>query len=221
MIFLAVLLVYTGIFAGLLAAACQKKYKDYYIGMKSVNSAAFVAVFLIAGAYTGERYHFWLMLPAFFCCFTGDVLLGFYNRYQKKKQFLLGLLIFLCGHILFVRWMCRVQKMTAVDAIFPLAAVGIAYGLTAMKKMHTGKMRPCILIYTFFVAMLFSKGIHIAACEGSVRNLTVVLGAALFLASDISILFLYFYQDSGKKVHIFNLVTYYYGIFLLAVCLLF
>ena len=45
----------------------------------------------------------------------------------------------------------------------------------------------------------------------------VTLGSFLFMISDISILFLYFYKNKSRKVHLFNLTTYYVGIFLLAV----
>lgn len=218
-IFFAVLAVYTVIFSALLTAACKEKYKPYYIVFKSINSASFVVIFMMATFQ--EQEQFWLMLPAFLCCFAGDVLLGFYNRYQSKWQFLAGLSVFLCGHIFFVRWMCRQQRLTPVDILFPIAAVGIVYVLTAVKGMNTGRLRPCILVYTFFVALLFAKSVNIAAADSSLQNLTASGGALLFLISDITILFLYFYHKSGIRIHILNLVTYFYGIFFLAVCRLF
>ena len=49
----------------------------------------------------------------------------------------------------------------------------------------------------------------------------VTLGSFLFMISDISILFLYFYKNKSRKVHLFNLTTYYVGIFLLAISPLF
>ena len=86
----------------------------------------------------------------------------------------------------------------------------------AKKNIHTGKLRPFIMIYAFFVALFFSKGMHLAITDFSVPNLMIAVGSGLFFASDISILFLYFYKSKGVKIHIFNLATYYYGMLLLA-----
>lgn len=213
--------VYTMLFFGLLFVVCRPEYKKYYVLVKGVNSFAFVAVFFVSGYRSGEIWQFFLMLPAFLCCFAGDILMGCYHRYRIKKLFLTGLLIFLIGHICFVRWMCRIQQMDIVELCFPLLALLFVFWLTSERGMHTGKLRPFILIYTFFVALLFAKGVHLAVADASVRNLVTAAGSTLFMVSDISILFLYFTERKGPGIHIFNLSTYYYGVFLLASSLLF
>ncbi|WP_081428538.1 lysoplasmalogenase family protein [Lachnoclostridium phytofermentans] len=47
------------------------------------------------------------------------------------------------------------------------------------------------------------------------------IGATLFLISDAYILFLYFYNKKYEVVHIINLATYYYGMFFIALSLLY
>ena len=49
----------------------------------------------------------------------------------------------------------------------------------------------------------------------------VLAGAALFWISDLLILFLYFYHTKHPAVHVANLLTYYYAMFLIAVSLAF
>ena len=49
----------------------------------------------------------------------------------------------------------------------------------------------------------------------------VLAGAALFWVSDLLILFLYFYPGKHPAVHVANLLTYYYAMFLIAASLAF
>ncbi len=208
--------VYTALLCGLLAVVRSGKYRKYYIWAKALCSLGFLAVLFAAWLLTGENDRFFMMLPAFFCCFGGDILLGFYNRFRRKPQFLAGLFVFLAGHLLFVRWICMEGGMAFVDVLFPLGAVGLALLLTSMKRMHTGRLRPFILIYAFFVALFFSSAVRFAVTRPVWENAAAAMGAGLLLVSDISILFLYFYKRGGIKIHIFNLLTYYYGMFVLA-----
>ncbi|MFR8428874.1 MAG: lysoplasmalogenase family protein [Roseburia inulinivorans] len=73
----------------------------------------------------------------------------------------------------------------------------------------------------FFIAYLFAKSMHIAVSIPDMRHIVCAVGSFLFMISDISILFLYFYKNKSRKVHLFNLTTYYVGIFLLAISPLF
>lgn len=196
-------------------------YKKNYIITKTVQSMAFLIVFFTSAGISHNIKSFWLMLPAFVCCFAGDVFLAFYNKFRKKKIFLTGLSAFLMGHLFFIRWLNRMQKFSVVDLLFPVAAV-IAIGiLTGTKNFHTGRLRPCILLYSFFIGYLFGKSAHIAVCMPDLYHMICAVGSFLFMISDISILFLYFYKSKDRRIHVFNLATYYIGIFFLAVSLLF
>ena len=220
--FIGMLFGYSVVFALLLAVACKAEWKQkYYILAKTMCSLAFVVILFISGSKSEDSWQFGLMLPAFFCCMAGDVLMAAYNRYRKRVYFIIGLLIFLAGHLFFARWLCRLQQLDAIDFLIPILAMGLAWALMSQKNIHTGRLRPFILIYAFFVALFFSKGIHLAVTDFSVPNLMIAVGSGLFFASDVSILFLYFYKSKGRKVHVFNLATYYYGVFLLASNLLF
>ena len=215
--FVGMLIGYSAVFAVLTAVACRPEWKQkYYIAAKTICSLAFGAIFLIASRKSGDDGQFLLMLPAFFCCIAGDVFMAVYNRYRKRRYFIGGLLTFLAGHLFFVRWLCQRQHLQIVDFLIPVFGVALAWMLMAKKNIHTGKLRPFIMIYAFFVALFFSKGMHLAITDFSVPNLMIAVGSGLFFASDISILFLYFYKSKGVKIHIFNLATYYYGMFLLA-----
>jgi hypothetical protein len=64
--------------------------------------------------------------------------------------------------------------------------------------------------------LFLSKAVHLLMSGFSLQNEVIAGGAALFALSDISILFLYFARKKGNAIHVFNLVTYYAGMFLLA-----
>ncbi len=219
--FIGMLLAYSVVFALIASVVCHTEWKKYYIWVKVLNSLAFLIVFFTSTYISGEIIQFWLMLPAFFCCFVGDILMAAYNRYRKRIQFLMGLGIFLAGHLCFVRWLAAMQAISVIDLLIPVLAVLLTWYLVSRKDVHTGKLKPFILIYAFFVAMFFVKGQHLAIISPSLSNIMIAVGSMLFLISDISILFLYFRKRKGPFIHLFNLATYYYAMFLLATQLLF
>ena len=130
------------------------------------------------------------------------------------RLFLLGLVTFLMGHLFFIRWLDRMQPPAVADMVFPVIAVIGIFAVTGMGSFHTGRLRPCILVYTFFNCIpVCKKCMHIAVSIPDMRHIVCAVGSFLFMISDISILFLYFYKNKSRKVHLFNLTTYYVGIF--------
>ncbi len=218
---IAMLVVYSVIFAGIAAVVCHSAWRKYYIGAKTVNSLAFLAVFFLSTYLSGEIMQFWLMLPAFFCCFAGDIFMAAYNCYRKRVHFLMGLGIFLAGHLCFTRWLAARQAISLTDLFLPVFAVLLTWYLVSRKDIHTGRLKPFILLYAFFVALFFVKGQHLAIANPSVANVMTAVGSTLFLISDILILFVYFRKNKSPLANLLNLATYYYGMFLLASQLLF
>lgn len=209
-------------FAVIMAVVCRPEWKKkYYLEAKILNSASFLTVFFIS-AYRSEAIHtFWLMLPGILFCFVGDVFMALYNRQRKRQHFLLGVGIFLSGHLCFVRWLCSKQPITIFDLIIPILAVCFTWYLVSRRDIHTGKMQPFVVLYAFFVALFLSKALHLAWSEPTSAHIMIAVGSILFFVSDVSIIFLYFQKRKGAAVHIFNLATYYAAMFLLAVHLLF
>ncbi len=210
------------VFAVIMAVVCRPEWKKkYYLEAKILNSAAFVTVFLISTYISGEVHSFWLMLPGILFCFVGDVFMALYNRQRKRMHFLLGVGVFLSGHLCFVRWLCSIQPLVIYDLIIPILAVCLTWYLVSRKDIHTGRMKPFMILYAFFVALFLAKGQHLAWSEPTAAHLMIAVGSILFFVSDVSIIFLYFQKRKGIAVHIFNLATYYAAMFLLATHILF
>ena len=219
--FVGMLIGYSLVFAGLIAVVIHAEWKKHYIWVKALGSLAFVLVLFLCAHFSGEVHQFWLLLPAFFCCFVGDILMAAYNRFRKRVHFMMGLGTFLVGHLCFARWLCSIQQFFMSDLIIPVLSVLFAWYLVSLKSVHTGRLKPFIILYAFFVALVLTKGMGLVLVSPSVASIMVALGTAMFFVSDVSIVFLYFRKRKGVSVHVFNLVTYYYGMFLLASHLLF
>ncbi len=139
--FLGMAVFYGVLFLWFLNQVKKPDYKKNYVLVKTLQSAAFVSVFLAAAVVSRDILDFWLMLPAFVCCFAGDVILAFYNKIKKKRLFLLGLVTFLMGHLFFIRWLDRMQPEWAA---FILEDSGHAFWSTLF-LLHTCLQKACIL----------------------------------------------------------------------------
>lgn len=212
----ALFLIYSVFVAALLAVLIKKQYRHFYVPVKAAASIAFLLAAVYAGIQ-GSHAMLFSLLPAFFMCFFGDLFLGFHYMIQKKKLFLAGILTFLMGHILFLAVFLQIQPLSVWDFLFPVCAIGITAAVTAKRHMVLGALRPYVYVYSFFVAMLFAKSVHIFLAMPQTGSMMRAAGAGLFLMSDFLILYLYFYERHPWSTHGWNLALYYYGMFLLAV----
>ena len=149
----------------------------------------------------------------------GDVVLALYNKLHRPGLFLAGLGAFLAGHSLFVWGLCQLQPMGWPVPLAAVLGAGGAAVLSGMPGMQTGRMRPLVVLYAAFVSALLGKGLQLAFGMGQPWCFLVLAGAVLFWISDLLILFLYFYPPRRTAVHVANLLTYYYAMFLIAVSL--
>lgn len=238
---LLLFVLYTIPFTFIMWTISNPKYKKYYVLAKTINSITFIAVSIFCAYYGANFETLDYLLPALLLCLVGDIIIGFYNvvneRYVKGNElpypknatnftakaaiFILGLLAFASGHGCFIYAFSKMQRLTWIDFVFPIVAIFITLRLTKLDGMETGRFTILIAAYSFMVAMIFSKGMHLVLAQFSTRNLLLSVGTTLFLVSDGFILFLYFYKKKSKVVHVINLATYYYGMFFIALSLLY
>lgn len=207
---------YTLPFGFLMVTLLVEPWKKHYTLGKTVSSLAFMSVLIFAGFHGNHVTAVYITLPAFTLCLVGDVLLGIFNQTKQKQFFLAGLCVFLAGHIGFVVSFSKMQALSEKDFIFPIIGVLLTIGMVNLKNVDTGKFKIEVLLYSFFVSLFFSKAVFLAIELGNMRGLFLAVGAFLFLTSDIILLFLNFYKTRYLSLHVLNLVTYYYGIFLIA-----
>lgn len=218
---LVLLALYTIAFVVLMRTCYRDDAKKYYTLAKFVNSALFIWVATYGMLRSGDSEWYYSLLPGLMMCLVGDVVLGIGSSKKSNNWFLGGLGSFLIGHILLVWAFSKVQPISGCDFIVPAVMVLITWGLSCMKGMNVGKLLPYVLVYSFFVALTFAKSLNMVLSVGSVRNGLLCIGTLLFLISDAIILFLYFYKKKHYLVGFFNLLTYYYGMFLIALSVMY
>lgn len=219
------LIVLTALFIGTLAVLLfvAKRNRGRYALAKGVCSLLFVAAGVLAWVMGegGSRQRFFLLLAALLLCAFGDVLLGVANRKAAnldKRYFVAGALSFAVAHVLFVLLFAALAPFRWYDWAPSVLLMGVLLALDKTGSVQLGKMRPLAYVYTALIGLMFWKalgGLLFAPAPGPGAVLACI-GAALFLLSDVILLFLYFGVRRFQWLRSANLLTYYVGIYLLS-----
>ena len=141
--------------------------------------------------------------------------MGLYNTYLRKQFMLIGIIAFMLGHVGFLTYMSRItDKTNPLVYILPVIPCLIFLYMKKSFHLHIGSLFVPCLIYCYFVSTMTLKSLECGL------NGQPILGVAglLFLLSDFTILFLYFYHFRSRNVkriiHFVNLATYYVAILL-------
>lgn len=184
--------------------------KKHYIPCKMLCSALFVIIELL--------HSLSLAIIGFCFCFAGDLFMGLYNRYRKKKYIGLGMLLFLLAHVVFLIYLFALYPdLSYMQAVLPLLLCLLGLVLINSFHLHLGRLRYAVLVYSVFVSAFMVKAVSIMLTSGSLR---IGYAGIFFWLSDFSLLFYYFYhfrnKSMEKAVQGFNLGTYYVAMLLLA-----
>ncbi len=218
----ALLIIYVIVFSIMYSTYNSRKYSRQFPWVKLTTSLCFIA---IAAYCAGRSLHYTLffrMLPAFLLAAAGDFLLGVAHSRNDYygKEFSLGVGSFLLTHLFFYFALTAILPAQIEDFIIPVAVMFGVFFISKNKNLRLGKMKlPCIA-YSFFVGLLFSKGLMIVLAAGfSIPNFLILAGSFLFLTSDLVLLFLNFHIAPPKCLAFVNLSTYYAAMALLGISL--
>lgn len=157
------------------------------------------------------------------CCgMLGDILLNlrFVFKEAGQKIFLLGILVFLIGHILYL--IALFSKASHTFAYVVLGA--ILAGLLLRYIFTTMDIKPAFkifgVVYLGAVIIMSCIAVGIALSAPAKATLTFAIGAVLFTASDIVLIFNTFSGVTRFSLRITNLSLYYIGQVLIACSLL-
>ena len=203
-------IIYAALIIGLFVVCDNSLSRRYYVPLKVVCSASFLAILFINHYYSEKMT---MMMWALFACFAGDILMGLYNTYRSKQFMALGIIAFMIGHVGLLNYMCRITDTTSILVyILPVLACLMLVGVRKMFKLHMGSLFVPCLIYSYFVSTMTLKAIE---C-GLMGMPWFAIAGLLFLISDFTIIFLYFYHYRSRTVkrvvHFGNLATYYAAI---------
>ena len=149
---------------------------------------------------------------ALFFCWTGDVLLLF--QAQGEIFFLLGLVAFLLGHVLYVvsyrqmRWPDLSNELLPKQKIlYSLPVILAATGLLAVLFPSLGNLKIPVMAYAFVLMLMVMTSVFRYGRTTSTSFWMVFSGALLFMVSD-SVLALNKFYSSIPFSSIMIMLTY-------------
>jgi len=148
----------------------------------------------------------------------GDIILNlrFVVKKNGQKVFLVGILAFLIGHILYLAALIPLTSYLVIDIIIGavLAAGLLIYIFKTMEVKLAFKIFG--IFYLGAVIIMTVIAVHVAIVTGNTHDIIYAIGAVLFTASDIVLIFNTFSGTTKFSLRITNLSLYYIGQLLIA-----
>ena len=190
--------------------------KKSYIIFKTLNSLAFIAVAVYCGVTSDHMSMLVGILPGLIGCLAGDFMLAT----QYKKSFLYGLTCFLIANLCFVIYFINFQSLSIIEFILPVASIMIVIALSYLPRMDYGVYDKAILAYAFMITLAMVRSVVVYLTLSTPMFLFSMVGFILYFLSDIILLFDKFFECRFKDIlTVFNLITYFYGLFFIALSL--
>ena len=195
---------------GLLYAEKREK-RTGMVPAKGILSSLFILAAVIQPHPVAAYYRF--LLAGLLFCLVGDVCLAL----PQKKAFLVGLVSFLVGHVLYIFAFATVAG-AGLWTLAGFPVVLVASGIVYLRLVpHLGAMKLPVLLYVLVITVMLTGAWAVLgetgiACSG--RGM-IFAGALLFYLSDLFVA-----RHRFVKKELFNrlvgLPLYYAGQFLLA-----
>lgn len=202
------------------------EHKEKYVAadiLKGLASLAFVIIGIMLYVTKSTNPLGLKIMIGLIFGMLGDILLNlrFILKKNGQKAFLIGILMFLIGHVLYLMALVSQATNFLVDAVIGavLAAALLTYIFKTMEVKIAFKIFG--IFYLGAVIIMTVTALHIAITTGAVRDIVYAVGAVLFTASDIVLIFNTFSGVTKFSLRITNLSLYYVGQLLIAASLFF
>ena len=201
----------------------EEKYVAAVI-LKGAASLMFVLVAYNAYMTVNNIFNKQFLIGLFFGM-LGDILLNLRFVFKKNGQkiFLVGILAFLIGHIIYL--LALLPQARHVWIWYCIIIGALAAAALLMYIFKTMDIKPAFKIFGVFylgaVFIMTAIALGIAIFTPSRRSLIYAIGAVLFTASDVVLIFNTFSGKTTFPLRICNLTLYYIGQMLIAFSLFF
>lgn len=198
--------------------------KDYVpaVCLKGTASVCFVLFGILCSRSCPDAAFSRLIVTGLILGMTADVLLNLRFVFAKKGQliFLVGILVFLIGHVLYLA--ALIPKCKPLAACLIAGAVLTALALYLIFKKITAK--PAFKIFGVF----YIGAVMLMTCVAAGRLFTApsahtavfFVGALSFLVSDIVLILNTFGKTTKQSLRVLNLCLYYLGQLLIGLSLM-
>lgn len=186
---------------------------------KAVASLCFIATAVAATNHNRSFLGFGSFVTfGLVCGLLGDVWLDLKWIYLQDKDSYLysGFIFFLIGHISFVAAEYTASPYTKgsiiVSVLAALVFAVIAVNLEKPLKMHYGKFKWIVFLYSFMLALTMTTAMVTAYITGFQKMWVVMsIGGLVFLLSDLVLSGMYFGEGKNTKFNIILNHTLYYA----------
>jgi len=203
-----------GLAAGLMPVLLFYEKKESMAGLlpsKVSLSLLFVLAALIPPH--PDFIYFLCMFAGLVLCLIGDICLVF----RQKKVFLVGLIFFLFGHILYILGFVSVSRIKLWTWVGLALILAVGCRIYRWLAPHLGNMRIPVLVYTVVISIMLAAAWSVLGGTNLALSARVIIfsGAFCFYISDIFVARDRFMKKDFSN-RVFGLPLYYTGQFLLA-----
>ncbi len=187
------------------------------LAFKTLTSLFFIAIAIVSGSEVGFGIYAILMIVGFVLCAIGDVLI---LDKQNTPIFISAISSFLAGHVMFAIAFSLTFGFHWTDIVLVAVILAIAVYIYKEQKFNLGKFLIPVACYALVISVMLVKAFSsIYSPISTIAKLAISVGATMFFASDVILVFLVFKKFS-KKWSAINLILYYTGQALLALSIL-
>ena len=211
---------------GIMAVFIMQEHKENYVPaviLKGFASLCFVVVGFICASKCGDARFAGLVKIGLVLGLIADILLNLRFVFKKNGQkiFLVGILVFLSGHILYLCALipkCSSLVLCLIAGIV-LTALILIWIFSKITAKPAFKIFGVFYIGAIVIMNCVAVGVLIAnPCSASAVFLA---GAVSFLISDVVLILNTFGSETKFKLRITNLTLYYIGQLLIALSLMY
>lgn len=197
------------------------EHKEKYVladVLKGCAAAMFVSIGAICySKVTHDSFGMKIFIGLIFGM-IGDILLNlrFVFKEAGQKVFLVGILAFLIGHILYLAALIPLTEKFYIDVVIGavIACLLLAYIFNTMEVKIAFKIFG--IFYLGAVIIMTVIALQIAFSTGNTHDIIYAVGAVLFTFSDVVLIFNTFSGVTKFSLRITNLSLYYLGQLLIA-----
>ena len=201
----------------------QEKIKNYIaaVMLKGIASAFFVALGVLGSRLCSDASFAKHVVIGLLLGCIADVLLNLRFVFEKKGKiiFLVGILVFLSGHILYL--IALIPKCSHLWLCIGIGAVLTAVTMVLIFRVITAQTAFKIfgVFYIGAIMIMTCVAIGILIEKPGASSAVFALGAVSFLISDIVLILNTFGKESKFSLRVVNLSLYYVGQLLIALTL--
>ena len=201
----------------LTGSAMYRRHYQRYTIMKTLASTGFLLIGAVTWLASGQTIYL-ALLPAYLCCFIGDVLLALSNEIDdelKNPQFTLGVAAFAIAHFFVIiefgkllHWQVGLSWVLVPLALF---AYTIYTATAAKDRFCYGQNAVPSFVYALIVGLCGGMGWDLAVSHsGEPAMLLMGLGAVWFMISDFILAHKYFCITKKQRTGA-GVLLFYYG----------